>query len=94
MQTVQIVMGHLLLMGGLLLTRAVCCVLCSCQGLVTGQRERITMRPQAMLEAKDLPHNDLSRLLEQRVNQKLEEDRQMRAQQLVSACVSVQQWHC
>lgn len=53
---------------------------------MTGQRERITVRPQAMLEAKDLPHNDLSRMLEQRVYQKLQEDCYMRAQQLVSSC--------
>lgn len=53
------------------------------QGLETGQREGIRVRPQAMLEAKDLPPNHLSMLLEQRVNQKLEEDRQRRALQQV-----------
>jgi hypothetical protein len=53
------------------------------QGLETGQREGIRVRPQAMLEAKDLPHNNLSMLLEQRVNRKLEEDRQARAAQQV-----------
>jgi hypothetical protein len=36
-----------------------------------------------MLEAKDLPQNNLSMLLEQRVNRKLEEDRQARAVQQV-----------
>jgi G:T-mismatch repair DNA endonuclease (very short patch repair protein) len=36
-----------------------------------------------MLEAKDLPQNNLSMLLEQRVNRKLEEDRQARAAQQV-----------
>jgi hypothetical protein len=36
-----------------------------------------------MLEAKDLPQNNLSMLLEARVNRKLEEDRQARAAQQV-----------
>jgi hypothetical protein len=53
------------------------------QGLETGQREGIRVRPQAMLEAKDLPPNNLSMLLEARVNRKLEEDRQARALQQV-----------
>lgn len=51
---------------------------------MNGQRQIISVRPQAMLESKDLPHNDLSRLLEQRVYQKLEEDRYLRAGQVVS----------
>jgi hypothetical protein len=53
------------------------------QGLEQGLREGIRVRPQAMLEAKDLPQNNLSMLLEQRVNRKLEEDRQARAMQQV-----------
>lgn len=57
------------------------CPKCLMLGLETGQREGIRVRPQAMLEAKDLPPNHLSMLLEQRVNQKLEEDRQRRALQ-------------
>eukprot|EP00878_Enallax_costatus_P007519 GHUV01007875.1.p1 GENE.GHUV01007875.1~~GHUV01007875.1.p1 ORF type:complete len:926 (+),score=290.96 GHUV01007875.1:200-2779(+) len=55
------------------------CPSCLVAGLMNGQREITTVRPQAMLEAKDLPHNNLSRLLEQRMYQKLEEDRYMRA---------------
>lgn len=59
-------------------------VLCSpvcrvLQGLNTGTRERVQVRPQAMLEAKDLPANNLSKLLEQRVIAAVTADRQARA---------------
>lgn len=49
------------------------------QGLRNGSRERINVRPQAMLEGKDLPANNLSNLLEQKVNAALAADRQQRA---------------
>lgn len=49
------------------------------QGLETGQREAIRVRPQFMLEAKDLPQNNLSQMLESRVNTMLERDRHTRA---------------
>jgi hypothetical protein len=48
-----------------------------------GTRERIQTRPQAMLEAKDLPTNKLSALLERRVVDALATDRQQRAVQQV-----------
>ncbi len=49
-------------------------------GLKRGQRKAIAVRPQAMLEAKDLPRCDLSDYLENRVAGALERDRSMRAQ--------------
>jgi hypothetical protein len=49
------------------------------QGLMEGVRDRIMVRPQAMLESKDLPVNNLSSMLEQRVYAALEQDRQLRA---------------
>lgn len=53
---------------------------CVClQGLADGTRDRITVRPQAMLEAADLPTNHLSTLLEQKVVNALAADRQARA---------------
>lgn len=52
-----------------------------------GTRERIQVRPQAMLEAKDLPTNHLSNLLEQKVAQALVTDRQQRAAQQVRTTV-------
>lgn len=59
------------------------------QGLHLGTRERILTRPQAMLEAKDLPTNKLSALLEQRVLDALATDRQQRAAQQVGSS----SWH-
>ena len=53
------------------------------QGLRSGCRDRIQVRPQAMLEAKDLPANHLSSLLEQKVLNALAADRQQRAVQQV-----------
>lgn len=49
------------------------------QGLQNNVRERIQLRPQAMLEARDLPTNNLSNLLEQKVASALAADRQARA---------------
>lgn len=58
----------------------VVCVLCLVlQGLQNNVRERIQLRPQAMLEARDLPTNNLSNLLEQKVQAALAADRQARA---------------
>lgn len=54
------------------------------QGLRTGSREVIKVRPQAMLEAKDLPPNHLSAILEQKVTAALAADRQQRAMMQVS----------
>lgn len=55
------------------------CVCRGVQGLRAGTRERIQTRPQAMLEAKDLPCNHLSSILEQRVLNAVAADRQQRA---------------
>lgn len=51
-------------------------------GLERGQRQRITVRPQAMLEARDLPTCDLSNYLEQRLAGALGAERAARAQAL------------
>ena len=48
-------------------------------GLKKGQRKVIAVRPQAMLEAKDLPRCDLSNHLEARVDAALRQDAQLRA---------------
>ena len=48
-------------------------------GLQKGQRQAIAVRPQAMLEAKDLPKCDLSNYLSERLDSVLERDRQERA---------------
>eukprot|EP00775_Hariotina_reticulata_P012625 gene12625-12755_t len=55
------------------------CPSCLMRGLMDGVRDRIMVRPQAMLESKDLPVNNLSSILEQRVYAALEQDRQERA---------------
>ncbi len=55
-------------------------LLACCAGLRKGQRKAIAVRPQAMLEAKDLPRCDLSEFLEDRVAKALERDLHMRAQ--------------
>lgn len=54
--------------------------MCGCAGLKRGERKAIAVRPQAMLEAKDLPRCDLSDFLEARIAKALDEDRSMRAQ--------------
>lgn len=51
-----------------------------CAGLKRGERKAIAVRPQAMLEAKDLQRCDLSDFLEARIAKALDEDRNMRAQ--------------
>jgi hypothetical protein len=56
-----------------------------------GTRKRIQTRPQAMLEAKDLPTNQLSALLERRVMDALAADRQQRAVQQVGSLLA---WLC
>jgi len=55
------------------------CPDCLVVGLEMGQRQRIEQRPQAMLEAKDLPHCELSKYLEQRLVMSLDHERQARA---------------
>lgn len=55
------------------------CPRCLIQGLERGERQRIEMRPQAMLEAKDLPQCNLSMLLEKRVVTALQVERVARA---------------
>lgn len=42
-----------------------------------------------MLEAKDLPSNNLSQLLEARINSALEQDRQQRAMMQVRVCIAL-----
>ncbi len=51
-------------------------------GLEHGTRARITNRPQAMLEARDLPKCNLSDHLEARLQQSLARERMLRAQQM------------
>jgi hypothetical protein len=53
---------------------------CCCAGLRKNQRKAISVRPQAMLEAKDLPQCDLSNYLSRRISDALEKDRLLRAQ--------------
>lgn len=48
-----------------------------------GKRQRIENRPQAMLEARDLPHCNLSRLLEERLNSALQQEQVERAKEQV-----------
>ena len=48
-------------------------------GLKKGQRKAIAVRPQAMLEAKDLPRCDLAAHLEARVEAALSRDAHLRA---------------
>ena len=48
-------------------------------GLHTGRRQPIAVRPQAMLEAKDLPRCDLSDYIEHRLQLALGRDRADRA---------------
>ncbi|BDA47644.1 probable histone acetyltransferase HAC1 [Coccomyxa sp. Obi] len=56
------------------------CPMCLLAGLKRGERKAIAVRPQAMLEAKDLQRCDLSDFLEARIAKALDEDRNMRAQ--------------
>ena len=49
------------------------------QGMATGVRKRVEQRPDSMLEARELPHCELSRLMEQRLLRALENDRAERA---------------
>ena len=56
------------------------CLRVCCAGLKRGQRKAIAVRPQAMLEAKDLPRCDLSEFLEDRLAKALERDLTLRAQ--------------
>lgn len=49
-------------------------------GLRKSQRKAISVRPQAMLEAKDLPQCDLSNYLSRRISDALDKDRLLRAQ--------------
>eukprot|EP00879_Flechtneria_rotunda_P004691 GHRR01004955.1.p1 GENE.GHRR01004955.1~~GHRR01004955.1.p1 ORF type:complete len:1088 (+),score=359.45 GHRR01004955.1:402-3266(+) len=55
------------------------CPKCLMHGLQTGCRERVTVRPQAMLESKDLPQTSLSQILEQRIYTALQQEREQRA---------------
>lgn len=48
-------------------------------GLEMGIRKPIEVRPQAMLEAKDLPTCELSDFIEERLRSTLAEDRALRA---------------
>ena len=50
-----------------------------------GKRQRIENRPQAMLEARDLPHCNLSRMLEERLNTALLQEQVERAKEQVGA---------
>jgi hypothetical protein len=59
------------------------------QGLEMGKRQRIENRPQAMLEARDLPHCNLSRMLEDRLNTALQQEQFERAKEQVWACVRI-----
>ena len=52
----------------------------NCAGLRKGQRQAIAVRPQAMLEAKDLQKCDLSNYLTERLDSVLERDRMLRAE--------------
>jgi hypothetical protein len=47
-----------------------------------GWRQRVDARPQAMLEAKDLPHCDLSEFLEAYVDKVIREERIARAKSM------------
>ncbi len=44
-----------------------------------GWRQRVDARPQSLLEAKDLPHCDLSQFLEAYVGQVISEEQMARA---------------
>ena len=55
------------------------CPNCLVLGLDTSQRKRTEVRPQSMLEGKDLPHCSLSRHLEQRMLTSLAKERRARA---------------
>ncbi|KAK9806697.1 hypothetical protein WJX73_009793 [Symbiochloris irregularis] len=57
------------------------CPTCLLHGLKSGHRKAITMRPQAMLEARDLPKNDLSEHLERELARVLHDDHLKRAEQ-------------
>ena len=56
------------------------CLHWPCAGLRKGQRQAIAVRPQAMLEAKDLQKCDLSNYLTERLDSLLERDRMLRAE--------------
>ncbi|GFH07343.1 uncharacterized protein HaLaN_02130, partial [Haematococcus lacustris] len=55
------------------------CPDCLVQGMQRGQRQRIEMRPQSMLEGSDLPHTQLSKYLERRLYYSLDKERRARA---------------
>ncbi|KAG1671872.1 hypothetical protein FOA52_003439 [Chlamydomonas sp. UWO 241] len=58
------------------------CPECLVTGVETGQRQRIEVRPQAMLDAKELPINRLSAFLETHMAGAIEQERRQRAQAL------------
>ncbi|KAK9824572.1 hypothetical protein WJX72_011411 [[Myrmecia] bisecta] len=55
------------------------CPMCLLDGLETGKRRPIQVRPQAMLEARDLPRCELSDFLQARLDASLERERAERA---------------
>jgi len=55
------------------------CPDCLLDGLRKNLRRRIEVRPQAMLEAKDLPQCELSKYLEHRISTGLQKEREARA---------------
>eukprot|EP00798_Chlamydomonas_sp_ICE-L_P008174 gene8174-1430_t len=55
------------------------CPDCLLEGLESGQRASLEVRPQSMLEAKDLPTCELSNYMEQHLNQALAQERIERA---------------
>ncbi len=59
------------------------CPDCLIIGIESGQRRRTEVRPQAMLEARDLPSSKLSDWLTERLNRELENERIRRAAQQV-----------
>ena len=50
-------------------------------GLVRGQRQPIAVRPQAMLEARDLPRCDISDYLQHRIDTAVREEHVARAKE-------------
>eukprot|EP00955_Chlamydomonas_euryale_P000390 4355-Chlamydomonas_euryale.AAC.1 len=57
------------------------CPDCLVRSVETGERQRMTVRPQAMLEARDLPVSNLSRYLEHHLAAALMQERGARAAQ-------------
>ena len=61
-------------------------------GLLRREREPIKVRPQAMLEARDLPRCEISDFLQNRIDKALEADLVLRAKE--RGCSPQQVWYC